>query len=321
MKQDTLDKFLKEISYKFPKGYPDMEDPKDVEFLNKLVMEYTKQPAKVITESQEYDTLILKTLGGNVQPQGNYTLGQSVTLQGADKDNFQKLYPVSPSKKSDQSGAASKGSGNGEVALYWLLKGSYGSVEDSRGGSKPDLVVDGTGVEVKAFDTEKMGLGRVGSDKSTIAILDVIFGISALAHTLTPGGKREGSSLNFKKADIIQAFETAKDFNSNTTITNLQIPIIQQIVSRVQQAFDSLGVTPATTAEQAAAKAMKMYLKNKLEKKPGFGGYIANVNPSGTISYIEIPDSAGIDALDDKKVLDNMEVYQGVINFKPTQIF
>ena len=320
MKQDTLDKFLKEVSYKFPKGYPDMEDPNDVKLLNKLVMEYTTQPT-TITESQEYDELIAKTLGGSVQPQGTYKLGQSVTLQGADKDHFQKLYPIAPGKKSSQGGAASKGSGNGEVALYWLLKGSYNSVEDSRGGSKPDLMVDNVGVEVKAFDTEKMGLGRVGSDKSTIAILDVIFGISALAHSLTPGAKREGSSLNFKKADIVQAFETAKDFNSNTTIASLQIPIIQQIVSRVQQAFNSLGVTATTTAEQAAAKAMKMYLKNKLEKKPGFGGYIANVTPSGNISYIAIPDAAGIDGLDDQKVLDNMEVYQGVINFKPTQIF
>lgn len=50
MKQDILDKFLKEVSYKFPKGYPDMEDPKDVEFLNKLVMEHTN-------ESKEYKVL------------------------------------------------------------------------------------------------------------------------------------------------------------------------------------------------------------------------------------------------------------------------
>ena len=42
MTQDILDKFLKEVSYKFPKGYPDMEDPQDVNFLNELVMQFTE---------------------------------------------------------------------------------------------------------------------------------------------------------------------------------------------------------------------------------------------------------------------------------------
>ncbi len=205
--------------------------------------------------------------------------------------------------------------------MYWLLKNSYDSVEDSRGGSKPDLTVDGIGVEVKAYDVDKMGLGRIGSDKATIAILDIIFGISALAHSLEDGEKREGSSLNFKKNDVIAAFKTAKEFISNTTIKQLQIPIIQQIVAKVEQAFSTLGIGADTTSEQAAAKAMKTYLRNKLAKKPGFGGYIANVNPSGQVTYIQVPDGAGVDALDDDKILNNMEVYQGTIVFKPAQIF
>jgi hypothetical protein len=50
MKQDILDKFLKEISYKFPKGYPDIQDPNDVKLLNKLVMEH-------INEADQYKPL------------------------------------------------------------------------------------------------------------------------------------------------------------------------------------------------------------------------------------------------------------------------
>ena len=42
-KEKEVDKFLKEVSYKFPKGYPDMKDPQDVKLLNKLVMEYTNE--------------------------------------------------------------------------------------------------------------------------------------------------------------------------------------------------------------------------------------------------------------------------------------
>ena len=104
MTQDVLDKFLKEVSYKFPKGYPDMKDPQDVKLLNKLVMEYTKSKT-VIKESQEYDNLITKVLGPDVIPTQQYQLGQSTTLQGQDKENFQKLYSVAPGKKADQDGA------------------------------------------------------------------------------------------------------------------------------------------------------------------------------------------------------------------------
>lgn len=43
---DNLDKFLSKISYKFPKGYPDMEDPKDVKMLFELV-------SKVMVEQEE----------------------------------------------------------------------------------------------------------------------------------------------------------------------------------------------------------------------------------------------------------------------------
>ena len=34
---DVLDKFFTKYSYKFPKGYPDMNDPKDKEMLFEIV--------------------------------------------------------------------------------------------------------------------------------------------------------------------------------------------------------------------------------------------------------------------------------------------
>ena len=36
---DALDKFLHSVSYKFPKGYPDMDNPKDVSLLESLISE------------------------------------------------------------------------------------------------------------------------------------------------------------------------------------------------------------------------------------------------------------------------------------------
>ena len=79
---DVLEQFLNSISYKFPKGYPDMSDPKDVELLHRLINEVKSQPSKTIVEGSEediYDGVIRKALGLKEgepipQPKGKYTL-------------------------------------------------------------------------------------------------------------------------------------------------------------------------------------------------------------------------------------------------------
>jgi hypothetical protein len=43
---DILEQFIRSVSYKFPKGYPDMKDPKDVELLHKLINETVLVPKK-----------------------------------------------------------------------------------------------------------------------------------------------------------------------------------------------------------------------------------------------------------------------------------
>jgi len=39
---DPIEQFLEQISYKFPKGYPDINDPKDNELLFSLLEEILK---------------------------------------------------------------------------------------------------------------------------------------------------------------------------------------------------------------------------------------------------------------------------------------
>ena len=53
---DILEQFLHSIAYKFPKGYPDMKDPKDVELLYKLINETVLVPKQTtISEGTEED--------------------------------------------------------------------------------------------------------------------------------------------------------------------------------------------------------------------------------------------------------------------------
>jgi len=42
---DNITKYLHKIAYKFPKGYPDMSDPKDKDMLFELI--------KTVTEAEE----------------------------------------------------------------------------------------------------------------------------------------------------------------------------------------------------------------------------------------------------------------------------
>jgi hypothetical protein len=50
---DILEKFLNNISYKFPKGYPDMNDPEDVKLLESLVKSYTSEAEQPEEKSSE----------------------------------------------------------------------------------------------------------------------------------------------------------------------------------------------------------------------------------------------------------------------------
>ena len=54
---DVLEKFLNNVSYKFPKGYPDMNDPKDVELLESLIKPYILEAEQSKEESSEEPTM------------------------------------------------------------------------------------------------------------------------------------------------------------------------------------------------------------------------------------------------------------------------
>ena len=44
---DALDLFFKKFSYKFDKGYPDMDNPKDKKLLFELIQKITQEENKI----------------------------------------------------------------------------------------------------------------------------------------------------------------------------------------------------------------------------------------------------------------------------------
>jgi len=54
---DVLEKFLNSVSYKFPKGYPDMNDPEDVKLLTSIIESYIPEADQSEEKSSEEPSL------------------------------------------------------------------------------------------------------------------------------------------------------------------------------------------------------------------------------------------------------------------------
>jgi len=320
---DILEKFIRQVSYKFPKGYPDMNNEADRKLLFEL---FEAQAAQAPKNASVYDKVIAKALTGDEngevpQPSQVYEIGKDINLSGEDEKIFSKLYPISPPKSGkDIDSAGSKGSGNGEIAMYWLLSKGH-TVEDTRGSDNPDLLIDGTtGLEVKAYETTKMTLGRYGSDKDNIAILGVVFGVSTLVSTFQ-GGKRTAGTMTFNTTELLEAFKHMSDFDQSD-LRNIadQYSVIKNIYNNIDTVKKALHIEGEITPKHGTAEMLRRLLTSKLSKKPGIGGYLVNVNQKGNIKYTQITEDL-INELSDEQLLKGVSTNQGALNILTNTLF
>jgi len=327
---DIFDKFLNQVSYKFPKGYPNIDDPKDKAMLLALLEEYTGEKKVLKENSEVYDTTIKKALGieeiprskNSYQWNGKGGKSFSILVKGEDREIWDKLYNVAPPKKGEEEGET-KGVGNGEIALYWLYNYSNSKVEvaEGREGDDPDLFFNGVGVEVKAYSTHKgkIGLGRFGTDKENLALLSVIFGINALSKALGGGDiGRTVNPTNFRGIDLIPAFEQVLELEKIEDLDGLaaKYDIFKTIKSNIDFVNQQLD-TPDDEREASKAMALKM-ISSKLLRKPGEGGYLANVLKNGDIHFFAI----NLQAVEDSEaLLSDFAVKQSAIYVNFDKLF
>ena len=320
---DSLDKFLKQYSYKFPKGYPDMKNEQDILLMEKLLKELNINLNEA-GSSEIYNKIIEKKLGSFPLPKGDYRLGVNVNLSGEDGKIFKELYPISPPKKGQEdSDVGTKGSGNGEIAMYWLLSKNY-NVVDGRGGGAPDLYADGIGVEVKAYNAKKITLGRFSSDANNLILLNTLFGLNSLVSSLEKDSTKSKKSnpLSFTRSDIIDAFESLRDFSASSELRELssKYQLIKNIFDKVDELINKLNLSSDFSVDEASANMIKKIISTKIKEKPGDGGYIVNVTENGDIKYTQITQDKLAKA-DSKTVLDNSAINQGAIIIDPEAIF
>jgi len=264
--------------------------------------EYHELYEAVENGSEQYNQVIIKHLGTDSVPTpfGNYRLGVDFTVDKKDFNTFKLLFPVTPPKKGkpvESDTAGTKGSGNGEIALYWLLSKNH-TVLDTRGKDLPDLTVDGRGLEVKSY---KLGaawipLGRFESQGENLKLLSIIFGIQVLLGTVsetTRKKRKQGppSLMSFRQNELIDAFNTIKEFINNKQLRALapQFVPINTLYQQIDSTIAALGLNPKTfIAEDGAATVLKLFLTAKLAIKPGFGGYFANITEDGHAEFYNV---------------------------------
>jgi hypothetical protein len=271
---DVLDKFLHDVAYKFPKGYPDMNDPKDKDMLFKMIHEVTEEKSLLKEGSELYDKVILNALDTDTIPQSKnkYKFGGSSTfdiqVKSDDLDIWKKLWGVKPPKVGKEVGTA-------------------GSLRE---GDDPDLFFSGKGVEVKAYDkhTGLLGLGRFGADKENLRLLGLVFGLNNLVKVLGKNEKLKTiNPTNFKGIDLVPAMEDVLKLK-NLELGDLAqtYPLFATIKNNIDSLVNELG--DFSTAEEGARNMAHKLVQSKLFRKPGTGGFLASLKENGDVRFFAI---------------------------------
>jgi len=174
-----------------------------------------EKPQDTTVGDAQYDAIIRKHLGlSDDQPlprvENTYpfpgTGGATFDIQVKDKDlkHWQDFWTLTPPKAGGEIGDTSKGSGDGELSLYWLYQHSNSAdVKGTQGSDNPDLTFNSNvGVEVKAYGphSKVKGLGRWSIDKDQLDALGILFGFQKLINhpdlikRLPQGGGLVGAS-------------------------------------------------------------------------------------------------------------------------------
>ena len=264
-----------------------------------------EEPQSTTAGDTTYDAIIRNHLGlSNDQPiprventyawpgRGGATF--NIQVKGNDLKHWKDFWELAPPVAGKEIGTKSKGTGNGEVALYWLYQhgGAPGvNVEGTQGADNPDLEFNGVGVEVKAFGKaheKAKGLGRWSQDKDQLDALGILFGFQKLVSTLEPkaSGKLppDISPNNFKGYQLKTAFEYMdKLLEVDLETLGEDYSIFLDIKKRLDSLIAKIGEWD--DPEDGARRMAVFFISPKVGRKPGDGGFLTHVREDGDCRF------------------------------------
>lgn len=285
-----------------------------------------RKPSGPINSTPDYiNSILSKALADKqitqIPPVGDYKLDNFKVLP-EDMPAFKILFTESPPTLAGV--PQSRGSGKGELALFWLLS-KKNNVQDTRSEGQPDLTVNGEGVEVKAYESNEMGLGRFGEQYDNRTLLSILFGLKAILNLSDTAASptRPPSLDTFNKEELINAFQAVINLNNIKELKALSstYPPIAALYKQIDFLLTSLQLQNNDfEAKDGAAKMLITILKTKLKDKPGFPGYIANCFKSGDIKIYPVNEQH-LDSLNPDIILNNVKANGAAIIIKPGPLF
>ena len=264
-----------------------------------------EEPQNTTIGDEQYDAVIRKHLGlSDDQPlpmvKGTYPFpgkgGATFDIQVKSEDlkYWKDFWTLTPPKAGGEIGETSKGSGDGEISLYWLYQYSNSAdVKGTQGSDNPDLEFGGIGVEVKAYGphSKVKGLGRWSSDKPQLDALGILFGFQKLIVALEPkaSGKfpPDVSPNNFKGFQLVQAFEVLQQLlDVDLEGLGQEYSLFLDIKKRLDSLKAKIG--DWDTPEEGARKMAVFFVEPKIGRKPGDGGFLVNVQNNGDCRFYGI---------------------------------
>ena len=314
------DDILNKISYGNKDGKPgitslepsplDDEEEEEVEPIVKKSFPSPEEKEQDAEEEKlgkytEYDELIMSHLGvGEIPKSKNtYKFEKStfdVKVEPDDLAIWQGLWTAKPKKKTGDK-TETLGVGKGELSLYWLFNHSQsstaGKLAEGRGDDAPDLWFNGDqvdGVEVKAYGKPNgvIDVGRFGKFRDNLKMLNTAFGIAGLASVVD--GKvedqKQKNALTWSGSDLIEAFEKVAVFKQ---VDLEQIANIWPIFDNIKTNIDYLDLQLGgfKDAKEGAEKMAFKFIGDKLARKPGWGGHLADMSIGGFIRFWHIDKS------------------------------
>lgn len=255
----------------------------------------TPVPQQDVSVSKEssFDKLLKEQGVFDILPNGVYNLNKSFIVKDPqDLKIYKQLYTLAPETQSGR--GQTKGSGNGEVSLYWLFRKI--GVVDMRGGDNPDLSIGGKNVEIKAYsvETKKEGikspntikLGKFSKDVKNRSMLSTVFGISALFKSFTGNDFTKTPTVdNWNSSYLIESFQILLAMY-NSDLGKIQNDFIKDLFTKLTNLLNNLE--QIRTAEDCAASLIKNIILTKLSVKPGNGNYIINTLQNGLVDIYQI---------------------------------
>ena len=312
---NVTDKLYTEWAWRTKTGIPDINNPDDRAILDNLLSELTDNTQLLKEDSSDYDNHIIEKLGEIPKVHGQYTVpagSGTIKVDRRDLDTYKKIFKLSP----DQS------IGPGELAIYWLYQHQNSPVTtlDNRGSDKPDLMIGNKRVEVKAYGKHsgKIKLGKFGSQKENIRLLNITFGFHTLVKVLNlKSSKKAITSTNFNPRELQEAFSEVVKIKDSGILAEgaSQFELIAGIKEKLDILDDALN-SPVDSVQATKALLSRMVMA-KFNTKPGDEGYIASALIEGEIHFFYID----FDKLRQSNLLELVEIKGGEIAVDFKSIF